>query len=482
MSKTSDVTIVGAGLVGSLLAILLAKRGLSITVYDKRPDMRRTDISAGKSINLALAERGIAALKKAGVFESVETQLVPMRGRMLHQPDGQVEFQPYGWRPEEQIYSVSRGGLNKLLMTAAEQCANVRIEFELPCETVDFEDKTLALGEGKKPEVIRYEKLIGADGAGSAVRAAISAATSGEDRTEFLDHGYKELSIPAGEGGAFQIQREALHIWPRGGFMLIALPNSDGSFTLTLFLPNESEPGHAQKRGLTLSGQGQFTGESTCPPKGQTPFMTMPSFAALQNDQDVANFFEQQFPDAVRLLPNLSEEFRSNPTGILGTVRCWPWTHGPDVLLIGDAAHAIVPFHGQGMNCGFEDCAALIDQLDQCNDWGLAVEQFAKRRKPNADAIAQMALENYITMRDSVRDPKFQLRKQLEFELERRFPDRFIPRYSMVMFHHMPYSEALQRGQVQDELLKTLMADANDLNDVDFERAARMVGGWEAFG
>lgn len=439
-SKTPDVTIVGAGLVGSLLAILLSKRGMSVTVFDKRPDMRRVDISAGKSINLALAERGIAGLELAGVYERIKPQLVPMRGRMLHHEDGSLEYLPYGWRPAEHSYSVSRGALNKVLLTAAEQ-QGVQFVFGVSCQDIDFARKSLTFGESDRRLTVPYQRLVGADGSGSAIRAAVASATHGQDHTQMLDHGYKELSIPAGEGGRYQIEREALHIWPRGGFMLIALPNSDGSFTVTLFLQNQGEAG----------------------------------FASLKTHQSVQQFFSQHFADACPLMPGLADEFLSNPTGVLGTVTCWPWTKPPDVLLIGDAAHAIVPFHGQGMNCGFEDCVELLTRLDECQDWNLAAETFAQRRKPDADAIAEMALENYVIMRDSVRDPKFHLRKQLEFELERRHPDRFVPRYSMVMFHRIPYALALSRGRTQSKLLDELMAHADELDDIDFSQAEHLV-------
>jgi kynurenine 3-monooxygenase len=406
-------------------------------------------MSAGRSINLALAERGIHALKLAGVFEEIQPELVPMRGRMLHALDGSLELQPYGSRENEVIYSVSRAGLNQCLITAAETHQPVNFTFDAPCESIDLSSGQLTLHTPGGGETVPFEVLIGTDGAGSVVRSAVMAATDGNCSSDFLDHGYKELCIPAGPDGSWQIDGRALHIWPRGGYMLIALPNTDGSFTLTLFLANEGDP----------------------------------SFHALQDPQAARAFFAAQFPDALALIPDLEADFRDNPTGLLGTVRCWPWhIHGDAhaALLVGDAAHAIVPFHGQGMNAGFEDCVVLCECLDHCGDntlsgWKDAMLEFAQRRKPDADAIAEMALDNYIVMRDSVRDPKFHLRKQLEFELERRFPERFIPRYSMVMFHRMPYSAALQRGRVQADLLDELLQDVDVIDAVDFEHAALLI-------
>ncbi len=444
MKKPEEITIIGAGLVGSLLAVMLGQRGYGVRVYERRPDMRGKPISAGRSINLALAERGIHALKKAGLFEQVRPLLIPMRGRMLHDLNGGLEFQPYGQRLREVIYSVSRGELNSLMMTAAETHPRVSIEFEQSLESIDFEANEITIKDVATGAIrtLPTQLLIGADGAGSRVRRALIPHVGGRDESELLDHDYKELTIPAGPGGGHQIKREALHIWPRGGYMLIALPNLDGSFTVTLFL---------QKTGV-------------------------PSFEWLDRPERVIRFFEEQFPDALVLIPDLAKEFFEHPQGILGTVRCYPWIDRDNVMLIGDAAHAVVPFHGQGMNAGFEDCELFIDMLDRHrDDWSAAMAEFNETRKPDADAIARMALENYIIMRDSVLDPMFQLKKELGFLLERRWPDRFVPRYSMVMFHRMPYAEVLKRGVIEDRIMEELLKNATSVDDVDMDLAERLI-------
>ena len=444
MSQQSErITIIGAGLVGALLSLFLAKRGFAVTIHESRPDMRRTDISAGRSINLALANRGIDALTRAGLMDAVQPHLIPMRGRMIHGEDGSVALQPYGTKPHEQIYSVSRGALNKLLLDAAEAAGAV-INFNQPCEHIDLNGKTIAFADDSSGDMaaVPFHILIGADGGGSQVRTAIAEASGGGVSEEILGHGYKELTIPPGPDGAFQLEKNALHIWPRGGYMLIALPNPDGSFTATLFLPNAGET----------------------------------SFESLSTAAAVDAFFRRHFADAAALIDDLTESFFANPTGRLGTIRCRTWRHQGDAVLIGDAAHAIVPFHGQGMNAGFEDCVALDACLDRHGaDWDAAFAAFENLRKPNADAIADMALENYVEMRDSVRDPKFLLKKSLAWKLEALYPEDFIPRYAMVMFHLMPYAEAFARGQNQDEILDALTERAKTIEDIDFDRARRLI-------
>lgn len=420
------ISIAGAGLVGSLLAIYLARRGYKVTVYEKRPDMRKTGVAAGRSINLALANRGIRSLEEVGLMPEIGKLIIPMKGRMLHDEKGGLTLVPYGHRPHEVIYSVSRAELNKLLMTAAEATGNVKIAFNHGIEPVDFDD---------------HELLIGADGAGSPVRKAIDAHHGIASIEEKLPHSYKELHI-ADDRGRFRMEKEALHIWPRGEFMMIALPNIDGSFTVTLFAPDQGPV----------------------------------SFAALHDRASFNAFFQQNFPDALALMPDAAEIYFRNPAGFLGTVHCPHWYVRDKALLIGDAAHAIVPFHGQGMNCGFEDCHALNALLDkQGDDWQTAIPAYEAMRKPNAEAIAQMAQENYVEMRATVRDPKFQLKKSVGFELENRYPDRFIPRYSMVMFHHLPYTEALRRGRINDDILDRLTARATRIEEVDWTLAERLV-------
>ncbi|MCH2183262.1 MAG: FAD-dependent monooxygenase [Mariniblastus sp.] len=444
MKRPELITIAGAGLVGSLLGVMLGKRGYRVQIYEQRPDMRGQQVSAGRSINLALAERGIHALKQAGLMQAVEPLLIPMRGRMLHDLAGRTEFQSYGQRSHEVIYSVSRGGLNELMLTAAEDSRQVEIYFEHELDSIDFASNTVQFTDvsNARPLTVSTELLIGADGAGSRVRRSLLPFVKGTDRSELLDHDYKELTIPPGAEGKHQMDRESLHIWPRGGFMLIALPNLDGSFTVTLFL---------QKQGN-------------------------PSFAELSDRPSVESFFRSQFPDAMELIPGLVDEFFANPTGILGTVRCDPWLDRDRVLLIGDASHAIVPFHGQGMNSGFEDCELLIRLLDRFeDDWTAAMEEFNRVRPADADALADMALENYITMRDSVLDPRFGLKKELGFRLEREHPARFIPRYSMVMFHRIPYGDAKRRGIIQQAILEELVDGVESIDQVNMVRAGELV-------
>ena len=441
MSK-ARVTLVGAGLAGSLLAVFLARRGFQVEVYERLPDMRRHAIPAGRSINLALAHRGIRALEVVGLYAEVQKLLIPMRGRMLHDLAGKTNLTPYGRTATEVIHSISRPGLNMLLMDAAEK-AGARIHFGQRCDDMDFDSGRVDfVDEAGRRETVQAETLIATDGGGSAVRQALTKRRGVEVREDILPHAYKELTIPAGPGGKHRMEKEALHIWPRGGYMLIALPNLDGSFTVTLFLAREGTP----------------------------------SFAALEQPEALQSFFAAQFPDALALIPDLAQEFYAHPTGLMGTVHSASWHAGGRALLLGDAAHAIVPFHGQGMNCALEDCLALDGCLERHGaDWGKVFAEFESLRRPDAEAIAAMALENYVEMRDAVRDPKFQLQKQLGFLLEERHPGVFVPRYSMVMFHHLPYSRARQRGSLQQRILDELTAKAATLDAVDLVRADALV-------
>ncbi|HEX6997406.1 MAG TPA: NAD(P)/FAD-dependent oxidoreductase [Gammaproteobacteria bacterium] len=434
------IVIVGGGPAGSLLAILLARRGRAPLVLERSPRFTPGD-HGGRSINLALAARGIAALRAAGIDADVMRLAIPMRGRMVHE-DGAQRLAPYGQRDDEQIYSVARAALNALLHELAAHRHGVEYRFGHRCVGVDIETGRPVVESAAGREVLAADVVLAADGAGSEVRRSLAAAGMIEAHEELLDHGYKELTIPPAPGGGFALDPNALHVWPRGGFMLIALPNLDRSFTATLFLPHQGEP----------------------------------SFATV-GEHGVEAFFAREFPDAVPLIPRLREEFAAHPTGVVGTVRCSPWSLRSSVLLVGDAAHAIVPFHGQGMNAAFEDCVALDRLLGRHGaDWATTFRKFEEERAPNSRAIAEMALENYREMRDEVRDPKFQLRRALSFELERRFPGRFIPRYSMVMFHpEISYAEAQRRGAVQSAILHRLTARASTLDDVDFARAAELV-------
>ena len=443
MGAEKHIALIGAGLAGSLLAIFLARRGLRVSVYERQPDMRRHEIPAGRSINLALAHRGIRALHAVGLDREVEKLLIPMRGRMLHDLDGKLTLTPYGRTPEEVIYSVSRPGLNQLLMDAAEQ-HGVTIHFQQRCERVDFDAGRLHFHDvaGNRRHTLAARTLIATDGAGSVVRQALARHQHVEVVEDLLPHGYKELTIPAGPSGKHRMEREALHIWPRGGYMLIALPNLDGSFTATLFLANEGTPG----------------------------------FTMLKEHAALKRFFRDNFADALELLPDLETEFYRHPTGLMGTVHCPRWHLQDQALLLGDAAHAIVPFHGQGMNCAFEDCLILDQCLDaHGDDWAAAFAAFEQRRRPDAEAIAAMALENYTEMRDAVREPKFHLQKQLGFLLEARHPGVFVPRYSMVMFHHLPYSEAQRRGAIQQAILDELTGNANAVEQINLGQADKLI-------
>lgn len=448
LRDTPEITLVGAGLAGSLLAIFLARRGYRVTLLERRLDPRKTSTAtaAGRSINLALANRGIAALEEVGVMESVRPELIPMAGRMLHDEEGRLRLVPYGNKPHEVIYSVSRAGLNTLLLDAAESTGRVSIRFGATVSTMDFKKRQVRFVSAEDPEqrtqATPYEVLIGTDGSASAVRAVILERTGGRLAEEPLGHGYKELSIPAAPGGGFRMERGALHIWPRGEYMLIALPNVDGSFTATLFLPNQGDE----------------------------------SFQALTTPGAVAGLFERRFADAIPLMPHLVGDFFENPTGHLETIRCEPWSFEDHALVLGDAAHAIVPFHGQGMNAAFEDCSAFDRSLENPDrPWNEVFTQFERRRRPDTHAIADMALENYVEMRSTVREPKFQLKKDLSFRLEERHPGQFIPRYSMVMFSTIPYAEAKRRGAIQEEILEELTSSAASLDEVDLARADRLI-------
>ena len=437
-----SINIIGAGQCGTLVAIMLARHGYEVEVYERFRDPRIEDAEAGRSINLALAARGLNALEKVGIDRLIKPLLVPMRGRMVHGPDGSTEFLRYGQHRDEEIYSITRLGLNQVLLGAADEIGNLRLNFEQNAIGYDAPDRTVHVRDERDGSLYQIEAdpLFAADGAGSNIRRSFDGTGTFGGVENMLSHGYKELAIPAGPDGSYQLDPNALHIWPRGGFMLIALPNPGGDFTLTLFLPNEG-PG---------------------------------SFAELVDESSVIAFFDEHFADAAPLIPNLVDDMLNHPLGILGTVRCRHWHDRGNVLLLGDAAHAIVPFHGQGMNLAFEDCVLLDHIVNELgSDWANVFARFEAEQLANANAIADMALDNYVEMRDTVRDPKFALRKELAFELERRLPDHFIPRYSMVMFHEdIPYLTAQRRGEVQKALLEEFTADAATLADVDIDAAA----------
>jgi kynurenine 3-monooxygenase len=421
--------------VGLLMALLLAQRGERVQVYERRPDPRDAPAERGRSINLALAARGLQALDTAGVLAAVRPELVRMPGRMLHDEQGASHFLPYGQRDYEVIWSVSRTHLNRLLAVAAAAESRIDLHFNTRCTGIDTGRTEVQLqelrgGPGARDLVVHAGAIIGADGAGSSVRADMVEADLCHGSEEPLLHDYKELHITARADGGYAMEAHALHIWPRGGFMLIALPNRDATFTATLFLPRT----------------------------GEYSFQALRSPTGAVDAARVTHFFAQHFADVMPLIPDLTAQFAAHPQGELGTLHCWPW-HANRTLLLGDAAHAIVPFHGQGLNCGFEDCLRLDAALDTAPDPAAAFAAYEADRRIDTDAIAIMALENYVEMRDSVRSRDFVARKDLANALERRFPQRFIPRYSMVMFHdEIGYADALQRGATQERLLDLLLA------------------------
>lgn len=422
-----NITIIGAGLVGSLLSIYLSKRGYKVKVYERRGDMRKEKMSAGRSINLALSDRGLLALEKVGLAEEIKKIAIPMHGRYIHNPGGSTAFQPYG-KEGQYINSVSRGTLNLKLMDLAEK-HGVEIHFNEKLSKIDW-NKDIIEFESNNRKTLPSSKtdlIFGADGAFSAARLQHMLQHDKFDYLQYyIDCGYKELTIPSTTGGEFAMEVNALHIWPRKDYMLIALPNLDKTFTCTLFFP--------------------FEGEA--------------SFEKLTTPGAVKSFFEKTFPDAVKLMPDYISEFFSNPTSSLVTVKCFPWIREDKFALIGDAAHAIVPFFGQGMNCGFEDCRVLDELIDKHNgDWGDILNEYQMLRKPDADAIADLALNNFTEMRDKTADPRFLLQKKIEARLHEKYPDQWIPAYSQVTFSpHIRYSEALKRGQMQEAIMQDVMA------------------------
>ena len=432
--QANKITIAGAGLAGALLATLLARKGWQVEVFEKRPDPRVKGYEGGRSINLALAERGLHALREAGLNDIVMKQAVMMRGRMVHMKNGDTQLQRYGKDDSEVIWSVHRGELNITLLNAAE-AAGAKITFNQRIENIDFDNRKMHLVNDfdRTSTELDFNVLIGADGAGSGVRNALKQQNYLSERFESLGHSYKELEIPPTAAGEFQMEPNALHIWPRGGYMCIALPNTEKTFTVTLFLPNEGDPS----------------------------FETLPDLAAAKK------FFEDDFADALPLMPNFDEDFINNPTSGLSTLYCDNWHLDGRAVLLGDAAHAMVPFHGQGMNCAFEDCLALVHHIEHAVGWEHAFNEFEQERKPNALAIQTMALENYIEMRDRVDDPDFLLQRQLERALAERHPGVFIPRYAMVSFSRVPYRVAYERGLLQRELLIKATEGKHSLAEID---------------
>ena len=414
--------MIGAGLTGPLLATYLAQQGYSVEIFERRPDMRKESISAGRSINLALSIRGNHALKEVGLYDKIKPNTIPMKGRMIHDLNGNTHLQPYGQKENEVIFSVSRAQLNMDLMTLAEETGKVTIRFNHQLLSADLEQNKLLFQLSNSLEEIElpFNRVIGCDGSASILRKSIVEKADIQYVKKPLGHGYKELTIPPLKSGKFRIEPNALHIWPRGNHMLIALPNNDCSFTCTLFFP--------------------MTGAT--------------SFETVKTEKDILDLFQSQFHDAIKLIPNLVEDFQKNSTGDLASVYCKPWHLGDKALLIGDAAHAVVPFFGQGMNASFQDCSTLAKLMGQNkNDWKTIFNTFSSVQVENGHAIADMAIENYLEMRDHVNDTEYKKRRNVELKLERMFPGQFIPRYSMVSFHQIPYAEVYQRGEKQLKII-----------------------------
>ena len=448
MSHPSKVIIVGAGLVGSLWAVFMARRGYNVQVYERRPDMRAAGYRGGRSINLAMSERGWKAIEMAGIRDKIEKTALPMPGRMMHAVSGELTFQPYG-KEAEAIYSVSRGGLNLELLDIADSFPNVEFFFEHRCVEVDLELPYITF-EDMRNGVTKTEEaplIFATDGAFSAVRYSLQKTDRFQYTQFYLEHGYKELSIPPAAEGGYRLDPKALHIWPRGNFMMIALPNADFSFTCTLFLPFEGDV----------------------------------SFENLTSDEDILAFFRRYFPDTLALMPTLVNDFRENPTASLVTVKCRPWQWQRRILLLGDSAHAIVPFYGQGMNAGFEDCTILDGLYDQFNgDWSQIIPVFASTRAADGDAIAELAQRNFIEMRDLVGDPKFLLRKKIAAHLHAQHPD-FLPVYSMVTFSNTPYHIALEEEDAQNQLFsEILQLEGIEENWAENKQVEVIFGKWKA--
>ena len=436
--------MIGAGLTGPLLATYLAQQGYSVEIFERRPDMRKESISAGRSINLALSARGNHALKEVGLYDKIKPNTIPMKGRMIHDLNGNTHLQPYGQKENEVIFSVSRAQLNMDLMTLAEETGKVTIRFNHQLLSADLEQNKLLFQLSNSLEEIElsFNRVIGCDGSASILRKSIVEKADIQYVKKPLGHGYKELTIPPLKSGKFRIEPNALHIWPRGNHMLIALPNNDCSFTCTLFFP----------------------------------MMGATSFETVKTEKDILDLFQSQFYDAIKLIPNLVEDFQKNSTGDLASVYCKPWHLGDKALLIGDAAHAVVPFFGQGMNASFQDCSTLAKLMGQNkNNWKTIFNTFSSVQVENGHAIADMAIENYLEMRDHVNDTEYKKRRNVELKLERMFPGQFIPRYSMVSFHQIPYAEVYQRGGKQFKIIGDVLKADPSGQSIDKDMVEKML-------
>ena len=425
MTKTA--TIIGAGLVGSLWAVYLSKAGYQVRLFERRPDIRKAEISAGKSINLALSTRGWKALDSVGVGDEIRKIAIPMYGRIVHDEQGETNFQPYGQK-DQAIYSVSRGDINTKMITIAETHGDTTISYNERCYDADLEQGIVFLESTITGEKTTHQSdvVFATDGAFSAVRYyAMQKLNRFDYSQDYIDDGYREILLPANEDDSWKLDKNALHIWARGRFMLIALANEDGSLTCTLFMP--------------------FEGEKN-------------SFEQLKTRDQVDEFFKTTFPDFYQMMPNIADAWEDHPLSALALIRCFPWTHGK-VALMGDAAHATVPFYGQGMNCGFEDCTVMWGLMQEHgDDWKTIFSKYQTQRKPDGDAMQDLSLHNYWVMRDAVNQPGFLLQKKLESRIQQLYPDQYLPLYSMVSFSHIRYSEALRKGNAQNEKMKSILA------------------------
>lgn len=419
------VCVVGAGLVGSLLSSFLAREGHDVHLFDRQADPRRGRRASGRSINLTICERGFAALDRVGAGDRVREISVPCYGRYIHSVDGTVDYQPYGNR-REAIHSVARNELNDVLIDLALTQRGIHVHFEEKCLEVDLEAPEVAFQSLRTNEVTRFraDRVFGADGANSRVRSAMQLVPGFRQRQEFFEQAYKEISVPPAACGDWALPADAIHIWPRRHYMLIGFPNRDQTFTFALHMPFEGEP----------------------------------SFASIRTPEALLELFRRSFPDALPYVPNLVEDYFGRPESKMITVRCAPWIHGERVALIGDAAHAIVPSYGQGANCGFEDCSVFYDcLLGAAGDWGQALRDYEASRKPNADAIAELALEHFHELRDFVGSSEFLLRKELERWVNDLYPDRYAPLYSLISFTNVPYAESMRQDREQRTLVDRLL-------------------------
>lgn len=446
--KKENILIIGAGLCGSLLALRLGQRGYNVTLLEKRPDLRKVEQDAGRSINLAFSDRGMKAMKMVGLQEEVKKLCLPMLGRMIHDTKGNKFMSLYSGREDKYINSISRPGLNMLLLDAAEKLPNVTLLFNQSCQSIDFENTSAVFKNylTKQNNIYSADLIFGTDGAGSVMRNNMfkNKQLRLSFSIDWLSHSYKELTIPANENGSFKTDNNALHIWPRGENMLISLPNLDGSFTVTLFLAHE-------------------TGND--------------NFEKLNTPEKVNEYFEREFPDAKALMPNLTEEFFENPTGHLGTVKCYPWSTFGKTLIMGDAAHAIVPFYGQGMIASFEDVVVLDKYIEKYEgDWKTTFSEFQKERKIDADAIADLAIDNFYEMKEHTANPLFQEKRKLEVAFEDNYPEKYNSKYSLVTFNaEIPYSEAMKRGRAQDKAILNLLDDGKLTNTMSLEEKLSLV-------